>query len=100
MMAMRLFRSKKHRYQDDETFEQWSITISSGLVRELGWQHRDDLVASAENGELRLRRLTERDRARDHVPGGRWDPCTGRLRTTLEAPQQLPNRSEPETRTR
>jgi hypothetical protein len=79
---MRLFRSTGRGYAQ-RPYPRWRISVPIEVIEQLGWGHRDDLDYTIVEGELRLRRRPERDRRRDHFPGGRYDPNTGALRSEL-----------------
>jgi hypothetical protein len=77
--AMRVFR-KVDRSGRGGPHYRWIVLLPNRLVDPLGWQHRDDLHAEVVDGEIRLKKLGPRDRRRDLVPGGRYDPVTGALK--------------------
>lgn len=64
--------------------ESWSLGVPCALVRQMGWQHRDDLQVEVVGIEVRLKKVGPRDRSKDHVPGGRYDPFTGQIRQAPE----------------
>lgn len=77
---MHLIKTRK-----GNSYERWVVSLPTDLVRSLGWSHRDDVVSSVVDGELRLRKAFPRDRTKDRFPGGRYDPSTGELRGEVRA---------------
>jgi hypothetical protein len=73
---MRVFRSRGKELWGKQYYR-WSVQIPIAMIKQLGWEHRDDLSWTVSGEELRLNRPGQRDRDRDHVLGGRYDPVTG-----------------------
>jgi hypothetical protein len=79
METMRVFFSRI-RHDGKPLYFRCIIGVPLDVAQRMGLQHRDDLAYTIVGDELRLRRLPERDRNRDHIPGGRYDPVTGKQR--------------------